>query len=169
MLGIYSKRRSCRKFIADKMVEKEKIEKIIEAGLQAPSARNLQDGVIIVINDKETRDRLMKLNNGGGDMDTFYGAPIILLVASKKGEFAALDGAAMIENMLLAAAELGLGCCWIHRAKSEIASKEGQELLKFTGLNFDEYEGVGHVILGYPQTNEVAPKIIKEGRVYWSK
>ena len=44
--------------------------------------------------------------------------------------------------MMLAAKSLGLGSCWIHRAKEVLNDPEGKEILKSIGLT-DEYEGVG--------------------------
>ena len=55
----------------------------------------------------------------------------------------------------------------IHRAEEEIKLPECRELLSFTGLNFDEYVGVGHVILGYSLMDKYPEKVIKEGRVFY--
>jgi len=171
MLELYYQRRSCRDFDSNHPVEEEKIQKIIEAGLQAPTAKGTQNVIIIAISDKETRDRLEALNAKvlGTQGKTFYGAPTILLVAAKKGIFAQLDGGATMENLLLAATELGIDSCWIDRAKAELESEEGREILKSTGLNFEEYEGIGHVILGYSLSKQYRPKPIKENRVFWIK
>ena len=69
--------------------------------------------------------------------------------------------------MLLEATDQGLGSCWIHRAKEEIESERCRELLSFTGLNFDDYVGIGHVIVGYSLMDEYPEKIIKKGRVFY--
>lgn len=171
MLEIFKSRRACRNF-ATKEVEQEKIDEIVKAGLLAPSGMNRQTPVIIVIKDKQTRDALMRLNNkcSGGrwpsDFDPFYHAPVILLVVANKNGISVHDGSATIENMLLEATNQGLGSCWIHRAKEEIESTEGRELLSFTGLNFDEYVGIGHVIIGYSLMESYPEKTINEGRVF---
>lgn len=168
MLDIFEKRRACRKFDSNRPVEKEKIEEIVKAGLLAPSGMGRQTPVIIAISDKETRDKLAKLNSmGRGDMDTFYGAPCVLLVIANKNGLPLYDGCATIENMLLEATNQGLGSCWIHRAKEEIESEEGRKLLSFTNLDFDEYVGIGHVILGYSQMDSYPEKVIKENRVFY--
>lgn len=145
-------RRSIRQFDSKK-VEREKIGKIINAGLYAPSGSNRQDRIIIVIESKEELMKLRKLNakimGKSGDFDPFYGAPVVILVADKKeSSTALLDGAAAIENMLLAATSFGLGTCWVHRAKEELESEWGKELLSSLGIK-DEYVGVGHIALGY--------------------
>ena len=171
MLDVMKQRRACRKF-SSRPVEKEKIEQIIQAGLLAPSGMGRQTSAIIAITDKQTRDELMELNRSiGGDrwpkgMDPFYGAPVILLVIANKNGLSIYDGCATIENMLLEATNQGLGSCWIHRAEQEIESEEGRKLLSFTGLNFDEYVGVGHVIIGYSEMESYPEKVIKENRVF---
>ena len=168
MLDAIKNRRACRSF-SNREVEIEKINEIIEAGLLAPSGMNRQTSVAICIKDKKTRDELARLNGSffsrGGD--PFYGAPVVLLVIAHKDGLSMHDGSATIENMLLEATNQGLGSCWIHRAEEEIKSKEGRELLSFTGLDFDQYVGVGHVILGYPKEGfKPIPKEIKENRKF---
>ena len=168
MLEVIKTRRACRAF-KDQPVEDEKIEEIINAGLLAPSGMNRQTSVIIAIKDKKTRDQLMELNRSimGRDGDPFYGAPVILMVIAHKEGLSMHDGAATIENMLLEATNQGLASCWIHRAEEEIRSEEGKKILAFTGLNYDEYVGIGHVIIGYSKDGYVPnPKVIKENRKF---
>ena len=168
MLEVIKNRRACRAF-KDQPVEDEKIEEIIDAGLLAPSGMNRQTSVIIAIKDKKTRDQLMELNRSimGRDGDPFYGAPVILMVIAHKEGLSMHDGAATIENMLLEATNQGLASCWIHRAEEEIRSEEGKKILAFTGLNYDEYVGIGHVIIGYSKDGYVPnPKVIKENRKF---
>ena len=172
MLEAIKQRRACRKFDS-RPVEKEKIEQIVNAGLLAPSGMGRQTSVVIAISDKEIRDQLMELNRSiGGNRwpkgsDPFYGAPTILLVIANKEGLSLYDGCATIENMLLEATNQGLGSCWIHRAKEEIESEEGRKILSFTGLNFDDYVGVGHVIVGYSLMDGYPEKIIKENRAFY--
>lgn len=102
--------------------------------------------------------------------DPFYGAPAVLIVlADKNVSTHVYDGSLVIGNMLLAAHALGLGSCWIHRAKEEFDSSEGKELLKSWGI-VGEYEGIGHCIVGYAADGvraEAAPR--KENYVYFIK
>jgi nitroreductase len=70
-----------------------------------------------------------------------------------------------MENLQLAAHSLGLGACWIHRAKETFETEEGKQLLKSLGIE-GEYEGIGNCIIGYPNVKpEVKPR--KENRVYY--
>ena len=173
MLEVIKNRRSCRSFDKSKKVEQEKIEEIVHAGLLAPSGMNRQTSVVIAISDPETRDRLARLNkkiwksDAPEEFDSFYGAPVILLVIAHKEGLSMHDGAATIENMLLEATNQGLSSCWIHRAKEEIESEEGKDIISFTGLNLDDYIGIGHVIIGYPLNPQISPKQIKDGRAFY--
>ena len=169
MLDAIKSRRACRSF-SSKEVEDSKIKEIVEAGLLSPSGMNRQTPIIIVIKDKKTRDELMEINRKimGRDLDPFYGAPVILLVAAHKDGLSVHDGAACIENMLLEATNQGLASCWIHRAKEELEIEESKRLLSsITKFPLDDYIGIGHVIIGYPNEGyKPNPKVIKENRVF---
>ena len=69
-------------------------------------------------------------------------------------------------NLMLAAHDLGIGSCWIHRAKEEFESEEGKQILESLGITGD-YIGVGHCALGYPDGAypDVIPR--KDNRVYY--
>ena len=99
-------------------------------------------------------------------LDPFYGAPTVLVVLGKKSHATRVyDGSAVLSNLLLAAHGEGLGSCWIHRAKEEIESDWGKSFLKSLGIP-EEYEGIGHCILGYTDGEEPAPVPRKSGRVF---
>lgn len=158
-------RRSIRKYKNDP-VPKETLDKIIEAGLYAPSGMGRQSTIIISVTNKEVRDRLSKLNAKimGSDSDPFYGAPAVLIVlADKNCPTGIYDGSLVMQNLMLAAHELGLGSCWIHRAKEEFELPEGKEILKSLGIK-GEYEGIGHCIVGYTDGEEPSPAARKEDR-----
>ncbi len=169
MLDVIKNRRSNRNF-SSKEVEDYKIKEIIEAGLHAPSGMNRQTPVIIAIKDKKARDELMRINaeigGWGKDFDSFYGAPVILLVIANKNGLSFHDGGAAMENMLLEATNQGLQSCWIHRADEEIKRDDVRQLLSFTNLNFDDYIGVGHAIIGYSDNPTYREKKINEGRYF---
>lgn len=167
MLEMMKARRSCRKYKSD-AVPQEKLDAVIEAGLWAASGMGRQSVIIISVTDKATRDALSKANAAvmGASNDPFYGAPVVMVVlADKAVPTAVYDGSLAIGNMMLEAHEQGLGSCWIHRAKQEFESDFGRDMLKKFGVTGD-YEGVGHVILGYPDGKlpEGAPR--RDGRVF---
>ena len=163
-------RRSIRKYRPE-MPPKEALEKIIDAGLYAASGHGLQTAIIVAVTDKTLRDRLSEMNRviGGWDegFDPFYSAPAVLIVLADKSSYNCVyDGALAMGNMMLAAHALGLGSCWINRAKQEFESEEGKEILRALGIEGD-YEGIGHCIVGYPEGDAPEAKPRKDGRVYW--
>ena len=161
-------RRSIRKFKSD-MVPKEIIEKIIEAGVYAPTGMNRQSPIIIAVTNKELRDRLSAMNAKVLNMDTdpFYTAPVVLIVLADKDMFTYLyDGSLVMANLLNAAHACGISSCWIHRAKEEFETEEGKEILKSLGIE-GNYEGIGHCILGYADCEEPEAAPRKENYVYW--
>lgn len=159
-------RRSVRAY-SSKPVDRALIDEIIEAGLYAPSAMNKQDTLIIAIEDKSVRDKISKMNAAimGSDSDPFYNAPVILIVLYNKANRNGIyDGSLVLGNMMNAAHSLGLSSCWIHRAKEEFESDEGKALLKSLGIE-GEWEGVGHMALGYSASAEPKAPERKSGRV----
>lgn len=149
-LQVLKTRRSCRKYLPEQIREDE-LDKILEAGIWAPTGMGMQSPRIIVIQDKETIAKLRKMNADimGTDSDPFYGAPTVLVVlADKSRPTYREDGALVMGNLMNAAHAVGVSSCWIHRAKEEFESEEGKELLKKWGITGD-YAGIGHCILGY--------------------
>ncbi len=170
MLDCIKNRYSPRSYL-DKEVEQEKIDEVIAAGLRAPSGRDAQEGIIICITNKEVRDELSLLNAsiaGMKGIDPFYGAKVVLLVAHKVSPIANLNGAAMIENMLLEAQNQGLNARWINRAKQELEAPFGKKILEMVHLKQEEYVGVDQVILGYSDEKS-SIKEVKPNRVFYIK
>lgn len=161
-------RRSVRKYKPD-MVPRELIDQIVEAGTYAASGKGKQSPIIVAVTDKATRDRLAEMNREimGVKSDTFYGAPVVLIVlAEKDSPHRVYDGSLVMGNLMLAAHALGLGSCWIHRARQEFETEEGKEMLKKWGIE-GEYEGIGHCILGYPDGPEPKAHPRKPNYVYY--
>ena len=164
------KRRSIRSFKPD-MPERKDIDRIIEAGLYAPSGHGTQDTIILAVTNKELRDRISRDNyrvvGRETDTDPFYGAPVILIVlADRSSSNRIYDGSLVMENMMLAATSLGLGSIWINRAREEFDTEEYKQLLKDLRIE-GEWEGIGHCAIGYidGEIPEAAPR--KAGRVYY--
>lgn len=160
-------RRSIRKYKPD-MIPEDILEKILTAGTYAATGMGRQSPIIIAVTDKNTRDRLSKMNAAvmGSDSDPFYGAPVVLVVLADKsiGTYK-YDGSLVMGNLMNAAHALGIACCWIHRAKEEFESEEGKKILRSLGIT-GEYEGIGHCILGYADCDIPLPKERKENYIY---
>ena len=143
-------RRSIKGF-TDQMPSQTDIDKITKAGTTAPTGMGMQSPLIIVVKNKALRDELSKMNAEilGTTADPFYNAPVIIVALADKSRGTYLnDGSLVMGNMLNAAHAVGLGACWIHRAKQVFESQRGKELLKEWGIEGD-YEGIGHIALGY--------------------
>ena len=163
-------RRSIRKYRPE-LPPREALQQIIDAGLYAASGHGLQTAIIVAVTDRALRDRLAEMNRviGGWDegFDPFYGAPAVLIVLADKSSCNCVyDGALAMGNMMLAAHALGLGSCWINRAKQEFDSEEGKKILRALGVEGD-WEGIGHCIVGWPEGEAPEAKPRKEHRVYW--
>lgn len=154
-------RRSIKKYIKDKQIEDDKLEKILKAGSYAANGMGMQSPLIIAVQDKDDIDTLRKMNveiMGTPDRDPFYGAPtVVIVLADKARNTGTEDGSLVIGNMMLAAEALGIGSCWIHRAREEFESDKGKALLKKWGIN-GNYIGVGHCILGYADGDKPTAK-----------
>lgn len=140
------KRRSIRDF-EDKPIEKEKLERVLEAGRQAPSAGNAQPWKIVVVTDAKTRKKLVQAANG----QAFVGeAPAVLVGCAAKtdkvmscGQRAyPIDVAICMTTMSLAAMGEGLGTCWIGAFKEDAV----KELLGIP----DDVRVVELMPIGYP-------------------
>ena len=134
---------------------------------------NRQAPIMIAVTNKEVRDKLSAMNarimGMEGKIDPFYGAPVVIIVlADKSVNTRVYDGSLVMANLMLAAHDLGLGSCWIHRAKEEFESDEGKALLADLGIT-GEYEGIGHCIVGHIKGDYPAEKPRKENYVYYIK
>ena len=160
-LKTLKERRSCRSYKPDP-VPAEVLDQILEAGLYAPTGMGRQSPVMIAVTDRETRDKLSRMNAAvmGASSDPFYGAPaVIVVLADRKVPTYLYDGSLVMGNLMNAAHALGIASCWIHRAKEEFDSEEGRAILKSLGIEGD-YEGIGHCILGYAasESRPAAPR-----------
>ena len=170
LLELMKTRRSVRKYKPD-MIPQDVLDRIIIAGTYSATGRNLQSPIIIAVTNKEMRDKISEMNRkiGGWDegFDPFYGAPVILIVlADKSSPTYIYDGSLVMGNLMLAAHGLGIGSCWIHRAKEFFEREEGKDLLKSLGIEGD-YEGIGNCALGYVDGNYPTELPRKENRVFY--
>ena len=168
-LNTLKSRKSTKAYTAEQVPD-ALLDEILEAGLYAPTGRNNQKAIMIAVRDVETRNLLSKLNAAvlGADTDPFYGAPCVVAVLSDPACSTWVeDGSLVMGNLLNAAHDLGLGCCWIHRAREVFDLPEGKTLLE--GWNLPQnLRGIGFCILGYSAKEPLskpreANRIIKIG------
>lgn len=125
-LELAKERFACRNY-SDKKVEKEKLEKILEAGRISPTAANMQPQRLLVIQEDGGLEKLKK----GADV---YQAPLVIVVCGDKEKVwkRPFDGKDMVDidtsivtaHMMLEAKELGLDTVWVCYFKPDIIRKE---------------------------------------------
>ena len=141
---VVKKRYSCKKFDGRK-VEKEKINEILEAGRLAPTAKNLQEQKIYVLESEEMLAKVDKLT------PCRYGASTVIVVAfdknnvftypGEKRDSGVEDATIVATHMILAAANAGVDSCWINYfnpddAKKELALSDNEEVLMLLDLGY---------------------------------
>ena len=153
------------------------IQAILDAGIYAPSASNGQPWHFTVIQSKDLIDRLsdaFKNLAKKSDMEyvkkvgenekfhVFYKSPTVILVSGdENNQYASVDCAAAVENMLIAAESLGIGSCWVGFIAYLLNSDEGKEFIKELGIP-QGFKQIHSVCLGYKKnksTNAPSRKI----------
>lgn len=123
-LELSRKRYSVRSY-SDRPIEKDRLDKILEAGRNAPTALNMQPQKIYVIQSDEGREKVKKITH------CHYHAPCYLLVCYNENEswfgpdnaFGAIDAAIVGTHMMLEATEQGLGTVWVAAFYQEMVKK----------------------------------------------
>jgi nitroreductase len=132
-------RRSIRNF-TDKPVEREKMEKILEAGRLAPSAKNCEPWHFVAVTNPEKREALSR-----GNWAKFVAQSPLVIVAcgDKKAspDWYAIDVALAVENMVLTAVSLGLGTCCV----GSFTEKDVKTVLKIP----ENFEVLVMLAMGY--------------------
>lgn len=160
-------RRSIRKYKAEQITEAE-LNAILEAGTWAATGKGLQSPVMVVVQDAETLGLLSRANAeimGNPNADPFYGAPTaVVVLADGENPNWTPDGSLVMGNLMLAAHSVGVGSCWINRAREYFDMPAGKEMLKKWNLP-ETLRGVGICILGYAEGEAPVPKPRKEGYI----
>ncbi|MDR0878931.1 MAG: nitroreductase family protein [Treponema sp.] len=144
-------RRSIRSYKSEQ-IKDEELDAILEAGTWAPTGMGSQGVVIVAVQNKTVLSKIQKLNADvlkDPKAKPFYGAPTVVNVFVDKSKPTPVEnGNLVIGNLLNAAAAIGVGSCYVYRAKEVFASEDGKALTKKWGLGKD-FEAAGHVLLGY--------------------
>ncbi|MDO9390276.1 MAG: nitroreductase family protein [bacterium] len=174
ILETIKSRRSIRQFKPEPLKEAD-LAAILEAGCYAPSAMNGQSWHFTVIQNKELLDRMsVQVRDLYKDIDSprikerlkdpnwqaFYRAPAMVVVSgNKEPKFHQTDCAAATQNMLLAAASLGIGSCWIGIIAQLLDSPLGEKFARELKIP-EGYQPLYAVALGYPdgEPPQAAPR-----------
>lgn len=147
VMTVIKSRRSIRAYKSTE-VEEEKLNLILEAARLSPSARNLQNWKFIVVRDKKLRERLVEAAAG----QKFVGeAPVTLIACATAPERImtcgqpanTIDLSIALSFMMLEAAELGLGTCWLgsfyeDKVKEVLNLPEGYRVIAMTPLGYPD-------------------------------
>jgi Nitroreductase len=167
VLSFFTRRRSIRSY-TERIVEREKLEILLKSAMAAPTTANNQPWEFIVIDDKDMMNSLRKILFFGP-----YNATAAIVVCGNMNfafpepsrDYWIQDCSAAIENILLAATEMGLGSVWIglHPLPSKI--KPVRKLLDIP----DYVIPLSVVYLGYPNESKEPRTQYNEKVVYWQK
>ena len=147
---VIKNRYSCKKF-SDRKVEKEKLDAILNAGRLAPTAKNLQEQHVYVIQSEEALAKVDKAT------PCRYNASTVILVAfdknnvftypGEKRDSGVEDAAIVATHMVLAAADEGIDSCWLNffdpeKLANDLGLPENEEVLMLLDLGYAA-EGAG--------------------------
>lgn len=140
----------------DQPVEKAKLEYILESARMAPSATNSQPWKLLVVKDEKMRKELYKSYS----RDWFVQAPLCIVVCVEEAKawvrsydgknHADIDGAIITEHICLAAADCGLGSCWVCNFDPEIC----RDVLNLP----PSLKPIALIPIGYPLTDAIPQK-----------
>ena len=142
------KRRSIRKYTGETIPE-EKLEKIVQAGLFAPTSRNIKPCELYVVRDKKVLKLLSNAKSAGGAFVSDADAAIVVLADESKADTWVEDSSIALAYMNLMAVDQGIGACWVQmhmRKDADGADAEAnvREILSAPG----NYRVVGVLSLG---------------------
>jgi len=169
MLDAIGNRRSIR-FYTDEVVSDEDVAEVLKAGFCAPSGHNRAPWHAVVIRDRKSKNALSTIHKWS---KVVARAPVVIAVCVERGDFDHFwieDGAAFVENMLIQAADMGLGTCWIGiRGLSMEGRDIDAETFVCGVLGLPDHLGVeALVLLGHPKrVPDYRQPAIPEGRVHY--
>jgi len=153
-------RRSVRKYKPDP-VARALLERIVDAGRLAPTARNVQPWEFIVVTDAAARRRLADISEFG---KFIADAPACIIVLSRPTKYFLEDGSAATTNILNAAAALGLGSCWVAGDKKPYAA----DVLAACGAPTD-MQLISLIAIGYAQEIPAPAKRPLSEVLHWER
>lgn len=172
VVGVLLNRHTTRRF-AQRPVEHDLVDVVVECGNRAPSALGRRDPLIVACADARANRALGRLSRAlssererglathvSSDQpsiiddpsieDAFYGAPVMVYgFTPAEWEFASEDASIAADAMMVAAASLGLGTCYVSRAKETFEVAWAREWASAQGVP-TSYEGAFALCLGYP-------------------
>ena len=166
LMDVIQKRRSIRKYAAEDIRE-EVLEKILQAGLLAPTSRNLKPCEFYLVRDREILARLAGAKSAGAAMLADCGAAVAVFGDSERADTWVEDCSIAMSFMMLEAQEQGVGSCWVQihfrtDASGRAAEENVREILSVPG----RFRIAGILALGIP-AEEPAPRTADDAD--WSR
>jgi nitroreductase len=163
-MSLLMKRKSIREYL-NQPVEDDKINALLTAAMQAPSANNQQPWEYVVVKDKET---LLKLSTVSRGAWMLANAPLCITVIIKQDGKSPLmapqDCAASVQNILLEAVHQGLGAVWIGVYPLEERTTKVNEI-----LGIKNHSAFANIAIGYPVKPAVISKRFDPSRIHYEK
>ena len=143
-------RRSIRRY-KDEPIPEEALRGVLTSGLLAPTSRNLKPCRFTVVRDKTTLEALSHAKAAGGAFLKEAGAAVVVSADAEKADTWVEDGSIALTCMHLAAAEAGLGSCWIqiHLRRDREGGEAEENVRRILGLE-EQFRTVGILALGVP-------------------
>lgn len=156
-----SKRVSVREY-QNKPISKELLEKLVDAARRAPTARAVEPWEFVVVTDREILKKLGEIASTGPFIKD---AASCIAVFCQDTKYYLEDGCAATENILLAAADLGLGACWVAGDKKPYVAEISKVLSSPTSLKL-----VSLISLGWPkkEVKQLKSRKLKDV-MHWEK
>lgn len=148
LLEVMLKRRSTRKF-NDKPVTKDEMDKILTSALLAPTSMNRKPCNFMVVENKETLDKLSKAKDHGADLIQGADKAIVVIANTMIADTWIEDSSIALTYMHLMATEMGLGSCWVQIHMRSKDGKDSEQIVKDILKIDDYYRIVGILALGH--------------------
>jgi nitroreductase len=159
-------RRSIRRY-SDQPIEKEKVDKILRAGMYAPSAVNKQPWHFIVFKGIVIRQKIMEIHKNSAMLAEAKMAILICFDEKLQHDdgYGVIDCSAATQNMLLAAHALRLGACWIGIYPRENRVEALHNIFKLP----KHVVPFAVIALGYPSEKREIKERFNEDRIHYEK
>ena len=157
-IEVIQKRHSVRKF-ADRPVERELIDAVIDIARTAPSSKNSHSTVFMVVEDKDTLSAIAEMRDRGSAFVKGAAAAIVVMGDTSKTDIWVENASISATFIQLAATAMDLGSCWVHvrdrqRSKDDPSKGTAEEYLRSLLGILPEYSVLCVIALGY----EAAPE-----------
>lgn len=150
MFELLRKRRSIRKY-SDRPVEKEKIDTLLKSALLAPSSKGIRPWQFIVVDDRETLQKLSKAKPHGASFVANAAAAIVVIADAEKSDVWVEDAAIASVILMMMIEDLGLGACWCQiRERTYDANATAGEYVRWALEVPENFEVESIIALGYP-------------------